>query len=69
MIKALDRNYRDKLHRLLSVMLPIICTQIAIMGMKFLTLACPVRLVMWTWPEQPSAAIFGCPSKQASVEY
>ena len=35
MIKALDRNYRDKLHRLLSVMLPIICTQIAIMGMNF----------------------------------
>ena len=35
MIKALDRNYRDKLHRLLSVMVPIICTQIAIMGMNF----------------------------------
>ena len=35
MIKALDRNYRDKLRRLLSVMLPIICTQIAIMGMNF----------------------------------
>ena len=34
MIKALDRNYRDKLRRLLSVMLPIICTQIAIMGMN-----------------------------------
>ena len=35
MIKALNRNYRDKLHRLLSVMVPIICTQIAIMGMNF----------------------------------
>lgn len=35
MIKALDRNYRDKLHRLLSVMLPIICTQVAIMSMNF----------------------------------
>ena len=35
MIKALDRNYRYKLRRLLSVMLPIICTQIAIMGMNF----------------------------------
>ena len=35
MIKALDRNYSDKLRRLLSVMLPIICTQIAIMGMNF----------------------------------
>lgn len=35
MIKALDRNYRDKIRRLLSVMLPIICTQIAIMGMNF----------------------------------
>ena len=35
MIKALDRNYRDKLCRLLSVMLPIICTQIAILGMNF----------------------------------
>ena len=35
MIKALDRNSRDKLRRLLSVMLPIICTQIAIMGMNF----------------------------------
>ena len=35
MIKALDRNCRDKLRRLLSVMLPIICTQIAIMGMNF----------------------------------
>ena len=35
MIKALDRNYRDKLRRLLSVMLPIICTHIAIMGMNF----------------------------------
>ena len=35
MIKALDRRYRDKLRRLLSVMLPIICTQIAIMGMNF----------------------------------
>ena len=35
MIKALDRNYRDNLRRLLSVMLPIICTQIAIMGMNF----------------------------------
>ena len=35
MIKALDRNYRDKLRRLLSVMLPIIRTQIAIMGMNF----------------------------------
>ena len=35
MIKALDRNYRDKLRLLLSVMLPIICTQIAIMGMNF----------------------------------
>lgn len=35
MIKAVDRNYRDKLRRLLSVMLPIICTQIAIMGMNF----------------------------------
>ena len=35
MIKALDRNYRDKMRRLLSVMLPIICTQIAIMGMNF----------------------------------
>ena len=35
MIKALHRNYRDKLRRLLSVMVPIICTQIAIMGMNF----------------------------------
>ena len=35
MIKALDKNYRDKLNRLLSVMIPIICTQIAIMGMNF----------------------------------
>ena len=35
MIKVLDKNYRDKLRRLLSVMLPIICTQIAIMGMNF----------------------------------
>ena len=35
MIKALHRNYRDKLRRLLSVMIPIICTQIAIMGMNF----------------------------------
>ena len=35
MIKALNRNYRDKLHRLLSVIVPIICTQIAIMGMNF----------------------------------
>ena len=35
MIKALDINYSDKLHRLLSVMLPIIATQVAIMGMNF----------------------------------
>ena len=35
MIKALHRDYRDKLRRLLSVMLPIICTQMAIMGMNF----------------------------------
>ena len=34
-IKALNLNYRDKLQRLLSVMLPIIATQIAIMGMNF----------------------------------
>lgn len=35
MIKALDRTYRDKLRRLLSVMLPIVATQVAIMGMNF----------------------------------
>ena len=35
MIKALHRDYRDKLRRLLSVMLPVICTQMAIMGMNF----------------------------------
>lgn len=35
MIKVIDAAYRDKLLRLLSVMLPIIGTQIAIMGMNF----------------------------------
>lgn len=35
MIKVFDAAYRDKLRRLLSVMLPIIGTQIAIMGMNF----------------------------------
>ena len=35
MVKALDIRYRDKLQRLLSVMLPIMATQMAIMGMAF----------------------------------
>ncbi len=35
MLKVLDAAYRDKLRRLFSVMLPIIGTQVAIMGMNF----------------------------------
>lgn len=35
MLKCFDINYKDKVKRLLSVMLPIIGTQIAIMGMNF----------------------------------
>jgi MATE family multidrug resistance protein len=35
MLKALDLCYRDKLWHLLGVMLPIIATQMAIMGMNF----------------------------------
>ncbi len=35
MLKCFDANYKDKVKRLLSVMLPIIGTQIAIMGMNF----------------------------------
>lgn len=35
MLKCFDVRYRDKVKRLLSVMLPIIGTQIAIMGMNF----------------------------------
>ena len=35
MLKIFDATYRDKVKRLLSVMLPIIGTQIAIMGMNF----------------------------------
>lgn len=35
MLKCFDARYRDKVKRLLSVMLPIIGTQIAIMGMNF----------------------------------
>lgn len=35
MLKCFDTRYRDKVQRLLSVMLPIIGTQIAIMGMNF----------------------------------
>jgi hypothetical protein len=35
MLKILHKDYKDKVKRLLSVMLPIIGTQIAIMGMNF----------------------------------
>ncbi len=35
MLHCLDKKYKDKVKRLLSVMLPIIGTQIAIMGMNF----------------------------------
>ena len=35
MVKILHKDYKDKVKRLLSVMLPIIGTQIAIMGMNF----------------------------------
>ena len=35
MLKCFDAKYKDKVKRLLSVMLPIIGTQIAIMGMNF----------------------------------
>lgn len=35
MLKILHKDYKDKVNRLLSVMLPIIGTQIAIMGMNF----------------------------------
>ncbi len=34
-MKVFQVQYRDKLNRLLSFMIPIICTQIAIMGMNF----------------------------------
>lgn len=34
-MKVFQLQYRDKLNRLLSFMVPIICTQIAIMGMNF----------------------------------
>ena len=50
MLKILHKDYKDKVKRLLSVMLPIIGTQIAIMGMNFLMPVCPGRLAMRIWP-------------------
>ena len=35
MLKILHKDYKNKVNRLLSVMLPIIGTQIATMGMNF----------------------------------
>ena len=35
MLKCFDTSYRDKVKRLLNVMLPIIGTQMAIIGMNF----------------------------------
>lgn len=60
MLKILHKDYKDKVKRLLSVMLPIIGTQIAIMGMNFLMPVCPVRQAMRIWPALLSAVISGC---------
>ena len=35
MLKVFQKEQRDKINRLLSIMLPIICTQVAIIGMNF----------------------------------
>ena len=35
MLKVFQKEQREKINRLLSIMLPIICTQVAIIGMNF----------------------------------
>ena len=47
MLKLFQKEQRDKIRRLLSIMLPIIGTQIAIIGMYFLMPVCRGRRVMW----------------------
>lgn len=65
MLKILHKDYKDKVKRLLSVMLPIIGTQIAIMGMNFLMPVCPGRRAMRIWPVLLSAVTFGCRCRPA----
>ena len=75
MLKILLKDYKDKVKRLLSVMLPIIGTQIAIMGMNFFDAsmsgqagdAAPAGAAPGPPPPPPppSAVIFGCRCRPA----
>ena len=47
MLKILHKDYKDKVKRLLSVMLPIIGTQIAIMGMNFFDARPALQAFCW----------------------
>lgn len=65
MLKILHKDYKDKVKRLLSVMLPIIGTQIAIMGMNFFDASMSGQPAMRIWPALLSAAISGCRCRPA----
>ena len=64
MLKILHKDYKDKVKRLLSVMLPIIGTQIAIMGMNFFDASMSGQ-AMRIWPALRLAVISGCRCRPA----
>ena len=65
MLKILHKDYKDKVKRLLSVMLPIIGTQIAIMGMNFFDASMSGQAGDADLAGAASAVIFGCRCRPA----